>query len=307
MEPVEAYNYCMANKLPYFDNKIMGAGQGSRHPLMSLLVKLECSNQSGKPFRILEIGSWAGASAVTWADAIKKYNSGNGCLVCVDGWVPYIHTQGIGDVYDIMTDALRKNTIYSLFENNIQATGHSDIVRTFKGNSEDVLPFLKDQSFEVVYIDGSHAYSNAIKDLENSARLVVDGGILCGDDLELQIDQIDIENAKANQEKDCIVDPKSGGHFHPGVTLAVAKFFGGGSEIVSNYSGFWAMRKSGQTWEKVNLSSQPLPAMTHLQIDVWLQDQMAQKRIKMEQLQQELLQTETDLENLQNHLKFLSQ
>ena len=75
-----------------------------------------------------------------------------------------------------------------------------------------------------------------------SSVLVRDGGIICGDDLEIQFDEIDLENASENKQKYFIIDSKTGFGFHPGVTLALYKYFGG---KVSNFGGFWAMRKKG--------------------------------------------------------------
>ncbi len=70
---------------------------------------------------------------------------------------------------------------------------------------------------------------------------------MCGDDLELQVSEINLENAKKNIDSDFIPDPKTNNWFHPGVTLAVGEFFG----EVSVWEGFWAMRKRGASWEKV--------------------------------------------------------
>jgi cephalosporin hydroxylase len=38
----------------------------------------------------------------------------------------------------------------------------------------------------MVFIDGDHAYSSVARDIRDYAPLVVDGGYICGDDLELQ-------------------------------------------------------------------------------------------------------------------------
>jgi hypothetical protein len=60
----------------------------------------------------------------------------------------------------------------------------------------------------------------------NSEVLVKNGGYQCGDDLDLQLHQIDIANALKFSNKDYIVDPKTKSYFHPGVTLAVGKLIG---------------------------------------------------------------------------------
>jgi hypothetical protein len=101
--------------------------------------------------------------------------------------------------------------------------------------------------FDLVYLDGDHRYKQVSTDIRNAERLVGDGGILCGDDLELQAPAVDLENAKDNAHLDFILDPKTGQYYHPGITLAVAECFGD----VSSWDGFWAVRKCGSKWEKV--------------------------------------------------------
>ena len=40
--------------------------------------------------QVLEIGSWCGASTLTWGESIEKYFNSNGSITCVDAWVPYV-------------------------------------------------------------------------------------------------------------------------------------------------------------------------------------------------------------------------
>ena len=189
-----------------------------------------------------------GGSAIIWAESVKKY--GNGIVICVDPWKDYIDlTKNKERIYQTMSKALTKGRILNLFLHNVQALKHDDIVFALKGPSDKILPLLKSSQFDIIFIDGDHTYHQVLKDLNNSSRLVADGGILCGDDLELQTFEIDLENAKKNMARDYILDLKNNRWFHPGVTLAVGEFFG----EVSVYEGFWAMRKHGISWEKVEL------------------------------------------------------
>lgn len=245
------FRRCLANNEPYFGT-IMAARQGApvRHGYMQRLVELECSlaKNKNKNFKILEIGSWAGGSAITWAEAIKLFNHGNGTVICVDPWENYIDlTKNKGRVYQVMSKALTTGKIFNLFLHNIRTSKHDDIILPFKGSSDRILPLLKSNQFNIIFVDGAHTYQEVLKDFNNSALLVAEGGVLCGDDIELQMFEIDLENAKKNMDQDFILDPKTGKWFHPGVTLAVGEFFG----EVSVYEGFWVMRKRGVSWEKV--------------------------------------------------------
>ena len=255
------FRRCLKRGRPYF-GPIMAARQGSpiRHVYMQALVTLECSRGDKAYYRILEIGSWAGGSAITWANAIKKFNSGNGSVICVDPWVRY--TQGVfgSKTYDTMDQALKTGEIIALFLHNIKASGHENIVRLIKACSDEILPLFRPNQFDLIFVDGNHTYKQVLRDIENAVLLVRDGGILCGDDLELQTSVVDVENAKENSDVDYIVDPKTNEWFHPGVTLAVAEWFG----EVSVWKGFWAMRKQKQDWKKIvieelNLGSLKVP------------------------------------------------
>jgi hypothetical protein len=74
--------------------------------------------------------------------------------------------------------------------------------------------------------------------------LLASGGILCGDDLDLEYDQCDAEFARRNRDAQPAVDPKTGHMFHPGVTLAVNEAF----PRVGNYFGFWAVTREADGW-----------------------------------------------------------
>ena len=55
---------------------------------------------------------------------------------------------------------------------------------------------LPRHAFDIAFIDGDHAYTAVLRDLQAACELIRDGGILCGDDLELQIAEIDIGYAR---------------------------------------------------------------------------------------------------------------
>jgi predicted O-methyltransferase YrrM len=104
-----------------------------------------------------------------------------------------------------------------------------------RGKSNEALHFLKPNTFDLVYIDGSHYYEEVFSDIKNAINLVKNGGIICGDDL----DQIPTEEnyiiAKSNLEKDLFIF-KDGTAIHPGVLAAVKEIF---TDNVNWDNGFW--------------------------------------------------------------------
>ena len=216
--------WCMWTRKPYF-GRIMGATQGSffRYPLMSRFLR-----ERIKPkFNILEIGSWAGGSALVFAKVCKEKNMGT--VVCIDSW------KNEGAYSLLMEKAQKRNGIFRLFAYNVFYSGANDWINIIRADTNYILPLLAPRSFDMIYVDGSHAYSQVSKDIKNSLPLLKENGVMCGDDLELQYENIDIDFAQKNKEKDYIQDPKTGTFFHPGVCLAVYESFG----TVEEEQGFW--------------------------------------------------------------------
>lgn len=121
-------------------------------------------------------------------------------------------------------------------------------VTIMRGHSAHVLRLLNEGSFDFVYVDGSHYYSDVKADIGLAKRLVRDGGILCGDDLERDPYPFLVEYARECLDQDCVT-LEGGGYFHPGVMLAVHEEVGD----VSNFSGFWACRKDGDVFVPIEI------------------------------------------------------
>ena len=114
----------------------------------------------GKPdVRYLEIGVYEGRSAV---------------------WM----------LENILTDPTARLTGVDIFAGpykdqyfaNIQRSGSSNKVRTIAGSSQLVLRELPLDSFDMIYIDGSHAKSDVLEDAVLSWRLLKEDGVLIFDD-----------------------------------------------------------------------------------------------------------------------------
>jgi predicted O-methyltransferase YrrM len=252
-----AYLRCRLSNKPYF-GKYLLAGQtmATRRPWMQRAICGAITQRPDikEPFRALEIGAWGGQSTFEWANAIKEHAAGNGTVICVDPWACYdgLYVDAGQSYYPrIMAAAMRKDRIYQLFQHNVRSSGNSEIVQTFRSLSSKAIPLLRDASFNFVYVDGSHQYDHVLDDLIKCSRVLVEGGIICGDDLELQCDAIDVEQTMKHRNTEFVLDPRTGSFFHPGVSFAVWDFFGG---PVSVYDGFWLMRKKGQSWERVDLT-----------------------------------------------------
>jgi predicted O-methyltransferase YrrM len=252
---------------PYFGLALRAMqGVPERHmyflPVVSSVVS-GLARHPGGTVEILEIGSWAGGSAITWALALRQTGAA-GKVTCVDPWEPYFNTDEDTDKhYRHMNAAARAGLISGLFEHNIRSAGVAEIVRVRRGASRSLLPGLRAGSFDVVYIDGSHLFEDVRFDIQEAKRLLRNGGIVCGDDLELETTSLpedELRNAIA-QNRDFVYSETVRSHYHPGVTRAVAEGF----PAVGVWNGFWAVRRSGTEWTPPVLDLTALRLPDHLQ------------------------------------------
>jgi len=214
---------------------------------------------------ILEVGSWCGASALSWVQGLKAYCRGRGSLTCVDAWTPFFHdTPDQGADYAKEMDALLQSDVaYEIFCHNMRTVPDSVATQHVRGRSENVLPQLRDQCYDVVFVDANHAYASVHRDILDSLRLVREGGVICGDDLNLQLHECDEAFTRLNSDRDMVTGPSHGRNYHPGVTLAVAEVFG----RVSSWGGYWAMQKHGDSWDRFTLKGMPVLYPEHFPVE----------------------------------------
>ena len=176
--------------------------------MQSMVAKY--SKEIGKRFvRFLEVGSYAGMSAVLWVTMIKRF-FGDGELVCVDLWdtsrpKPKNPDATIETNKGLLSNACMEcGIVQDLFNYNIEVVEAWNMVTAIRGDSRKVLPMLKDKSFDVIYIDGDHRYKFAKSDIVQAKRLVKDDGIICGDDFELAWELVDPLVAAFDEDEEYI-------------------------------------------------------------------------------------------------------
>ena len=113
---------------------------------------------------MLEVGAFEGR---TTSFAARLFP--NARITCVDPWVEYAEMKEI-------------RRAEQAFRQNVAEFGER--IRPIKGYSNAVLPQLIDEGerFDVVFIDGSHAYADVVIDSQYGWRLLKSGGVLIWDD-----------------------------------------------------------------------------------------------------------------------------
>ncbi|WP_006245480.1 class I SAM-dependent methyltransferase [Mycolicibacterium tusciae] len=120
--------------------------------------------------RILEIGSWEGRSTLFFLTYFKHAD-----LTAVDTWAGSEEWEyhATGDLSDLE----------ARFDHNVGLGGGTVTKR--KGSSLEVLPQLlsENQTFDLIYVDGSHFADDALTDAINAWRLLRPQGIIIFDDV----------------------------------------------------------------------------------------------------------------------------
>ena len=241
---------------PYLDHKNAVLSAPVRHMFMIATIWFLIKQNKERNLSIMEIGTWFGASALSWAQGLTEHSNSKGSLTCVDAWKPFfdLKEHKNNDYVLEMEELLESDFAYNIFLHNINTVPKSITTQHFRGKSENILNFLKDETYSVIFIDADHTYNFVKKDIINSLRLVENYGIICGDDLNIQMKNVDKNFAIQNKNKDFIKDPKTNKNYHPGVTVAIEEIFG----EVSSWGGFWAMQKIDSKWEKISLKDMPI-------------------------------------------------
>ena len=212
---------------------------------------------------ILEIGSWAGASTITWTLALREAGR-EGKVTCVDPWEAYFEVdKDSGQHYRQMNAAATGGLITRLFKHNLRAAGVAEMVEVRRGTSRNILPAFPESSFDIIYIDGSHRFEDVTFDIREAKRLLRDGGVICGDDLEVEasaLSEDELQKAIASN-RDYVSSEIPPCSYHPGVTGAVAKEF----PAVAVWNGFWAVRRSRARWAPAALDLTGLHMPDHLE------------------------------------------
>lgn len=180
---------------------------------------------------MLEVGAYEGVSAVHWSHAIGGAGR-TGTITCVDPWEAYLGSVG-SEHAERMDRELASGVVYQRFLDNCKHEHPNVKLRSFIGSMATFRG--KRGAFDIAYIDGCHRFGACLTDIRAAFKLLKPGGLLCGDDLERQI-EVDNEHANAHAEEEYVDG------YHPGVSLAVATFFGPPGAVWCS-DGVWAVRK----------------------------------------------------------------
>ena len=119
-----------------------------------------------KEMRIIEIGSYVGESTMIFADRFKE-------VVSVD---PYIND------YDLEDAACSFAPFDKVYEQFVRNTLSIPNVKSIRETSQNAFSILKDQQWDMVYIDGLHTLEGVSYDIAHYKTIIKPGGFVCGHD-----------------------------------------------------------------------------------------------------------------------------
>ncbi len=128
-----------------------------------------CEKFRQRAVSVLEIGSWEGRSAIFFLEFLPKCR-----ISCID-------TFAAGPGYAYLGDAV-VNSIEARFDSNLSP--YRDRVRKLTSRSLPALDQLAQENatFDLIYIDGSHARDDVLMDSVQAWRLLAPNGICIWDD-----------------------------------------------------------------------------------------------------------------------------
>lgn len=148
-----------------------------------------------RPRRIIEVGSWEGASAIHFALACQREGVDCAEILCVDTWLgsPELVVERRTDEGIVPSPhfaALRYRwgfpQVYYTFLSNVVAAGVQLLITPVPLTSDAARRVFETVGVtaDLIYIDGAHDYDSVLRDLLGYWDLLEPRGVLLGDDLD---------------------------------------------------------------------------------------------------------------------------
>ena len=145
-----------------------------------------------QPINYLEIGAFYGANLISFGESYYGKHKDTK-LHCIDPWIDY-------DEYPEYKG--KQDSIYNSFCQNIKKNNMEGKVIVHRGFSNEEIPKLPDNHFDIIYIDGNHEPQFIIEDAVLSFRKLKVNGYLIFDDYGWQDASFGID-AFLNSYKKC--------------------------------------------------------------------------------------------------------
>lgn len=141
-------------------------GRGMDHPRYGRFIYALAKVY--RPQVVVELGSYAGGTAIGWATALKE--NGSGRLISVDN------------------DTYSQGTYPTITQANVARTGLDPSRYEFRpGDSRQVIPRIAREmpgGVDIYLVDADHTYDGAMADMQNGLPMVKPGGFILVHDVD---------------------------------------------------------------------------------------------------------------------------
>ena len=236
-------NFISRSPVPEMLVALSGVFTNQAWPQRTAALEALAKAHLSRTFVAMEIGTWFGEGSTSiWAKYLKPGSQ----LFLIDIWREYISeadkaTDSATSAMDSVQHIAINSTLKNIYEYEAKSDGDIYLLR---GKASKLCKFFKPNTFDFIYIDGSHYYEEVLEDIRLAKSLIKDGGTICGDDLEVEATKDRVDLARRNLGRDFIKGEVDDLYFHPGVLLAVYEHF----PIVTNHAGIWSVVKRGEDW-----------------------------------------------------------
>ena len=128
-----------------------------------------------KPLKVLEIGARFGESSKVILHSLNVSE-----YVIIDPYQEY--DEYINDPCNEIIKNVGGDNIFNKVSSELKAINNKvTFIREFS-DSDAVFNAIKNNKFDLIFVDGNHEYSYVLKDIQNYFPYLNKGGIICGDD-----------------------------------------------------------------------------------------------------------------------------
>lgn len=217
------------------------------HPCDKTSLEKLIKGELREGIKVLEIGAWLGRTTMLFMELIR----GVGTLYVVDNW----HGTDFWGEPWTRNESYKNFDYFYTFCVNIKENGIYDDVKILNMSSSQASELIKDEFFDVIFLDADYRYRSVKSDIINWYPKLKSGGLFIGHDCEIVFSDLDKDIQEImldpkNEDVDFLRIPHSNFNshpgLHPGIIRAVHKLFE--DHVATNRnSSIWSVRKETNT------------------------------------------------------------
>ena len=225
----------------YFSNLDSGR---NRLNIINSVINSVIKKIKKKEINILELGVYCGQNTINLKKKLSNYNVNHYAVDIFDSFKMSSDDKGYNNFFSKKTNSLLRNrNIHKLFLHNIRSTKFNEKYKIFTKKMTTKKFFKTNKRmYDLIIIDANHQFKYVYSDIIYSIKFLNKGGIIIGDDYELNAKDISFNSLKKIKNID--YTEFNNKNFHPGVTLSVKYVFNN----LQNNNGLFCVKKNDKNF-----------------------------------------------------------